>query len=146
MTQRQKTSLELTDFIHSEEFSLKLHEKTIKKILREQNFILSNLNIILVDDEYLRSLHRQFLNEDSYTDVMTFPIEEGENREAEIYISLERANINAKNFSVSIEEEVTRLIIHGLLHLKGYDDKDNLSRTEMRKEEDRLLKKYWPKV
>ena len=103
------------------------------------------MNIILVDDEYLRSLHRQFLQKDSYTDVMTFPIEEEEDREAEIYISLDRAQINAKHFDVQIEKEVARLIIHGLLHLKGYDDKDKISRAEMRREEDRLLKIYWQK-
>jgi rRNA maturation RNase YbeY len=145
MTHRKKTNLELTDSISSEVLSLKLYEQTIQNILKDENLVLSSLNIILVDDEYLRSLHRQYLQKDFYTDVMTFPIEEGEDREAEIYISLDRAQMNAKRFNIRIEEEVARLIIHGLLHLKGYDDKDEISQTEMRREEDRLLKIYWQK-
>jgi rRNA maturation RNase YbeY len=115
----------------------------IEKIFVQEGIELHNLGIILVDDAFLKSLHKKYLGEDSYTDVITFPIEEGEEREAEIYISLDRARINAERFKVNIEEEVARLIIHGLLHLQDFDDADATSKNRMKKEENRLLEKYW---
>jgi rRNA maturation RNase YbeY len=146
MTHRNKINLELTDYYTIDGISLKNYEQNIRKILEGEGLNRINLNVILVDDEYLRSLHREYLQEDSYTDVMTFPIDEGENREAEIYVSLDRARHNAKRFNVRIDEEIARLIIHGLLHLKGFDDKNKISQTKMRREENRLLKTYWHEI
>ena len=146
MTHRNKINLELTDYYTTNGISLKNFEQNIKKILEGEGLHHIKLNVILVDDEYLRSLHRDFLKEDSYTDVITFPIDEGEHREAEIYVSLDRAQHNAKRFNVRIDAEIARLIVHGLLHLKGFDDKDKISQTKMHREENRLLKTYWHKI
>ena len=139
----KKTKLELS--VHgSENFSpLPEFRSIIYAVLDEKEIQLSNLHVILVDDEYLKSLHRQFLQSDTYTDVMTFPIEEGDNGEAEIYISLERARLNAEYYRVELDDEIARLIIHGLLHLKGYDDANERSRKIMHEEENRLLAKFW---
>jgi rRNA maturation RNase YbeY len=117
----------------------------ILAVLDEKKMQLAYLHVILVNDEYLKSLHRQFLQSDTYTDVMTFPIEEGENREAEIYISLDRARLNSEQYRVELDDEIARLIIHGLLHLKGYDDSNEGSRKMMHEEENRLLEKLWKK-
>jgi probable rRNA maturation factor len=70
-------------------------------------------------------------------------MEEPDEREAEIYISLDRADQNAGEYDVELPEEIARLIIHGLLHLKGYDDKNNSAQQQMLALQERLLDVYW---
>ncbi len=107
----------------------------------ELNLKADSVNVVFVDDSTLRAMHRQYLDDDTFTDVMTFDLGE-ENIEGEIYISTDRALAQADEFGVTPEEEVVRLIIHGLLHLKGYDDTTEKLRSEMKQMEDRLVEKY----
>lgn len=95
-----------------------------------------DLNIIFCTDDELLEINQNFLNHDFYTDIITFPIEEDENRlEAELYISLDRVKDNSSNLNVNFELELYRVIIHGVLHLCGYDDSSSSEKEIMRAQE-----------
>ncbi len=118
-----------------------LLQQFIRRVIREEKIPVVELRIIFVDDEHLRRLHRDFLDDDTYTDVMTFNLGSEQAIEGEIYISVDRARVHAREFRVPLEEELVRLIIHGLLHLKGYDDQTPPERARMRTRENEHLKK-----
>ena len=140
---QKKIKIEITDSHPQDLISLNSYRDMIHQIIMEEKIPVTAVHVIAVDDEYLRSLHRQFLKEDTYTDVMTFHMEEEDEKDGEIYISVDRACQNAKDYCVELSEEIARLIIHGLLHLKGYDDKDELSKQQMHGLEDLFLTQYW---
>jgi len=97
------------------------------------------LAIIFTDDEQLRQMHDQYLNDNTYTDVMTFNLGDEASIEGEIYISLDRARAQSEAYHVNLMEEVSRLIIHGVLHLAGWDDLDPADRRKMKTREDGLV-------
>ena len=113
-----------------------------QSILEAVQLSPETLGIIFVDDQTLQRMHEQYLNDPELTDVITFDLGEKGRIEGEIYISVDRAADQAKAFNVAFAEEVLRLIIHGILHLKGYDDLQPEARAEMKKEEDRLVEKF----
>ncbi len=117
------------------------YREVVLGFLRENPLKVKSLALIFVTDDYLRDLHRQYLDDDSYSDVMTFNLGDGPEVEGEIYISVDRARIQAAEYGVALEEEIARLIVHGLLHLQGYDDRTEAERQQMRKLEDRFLEK-----
>lgn len=143
MKVKKKIKIEFTDSHPQNPILLNSYRDLIKQIIAEEKIPIAGIHIITIDDEYLKSLHRQFLNEDTYTDVMTFYMEEDDEIDGEIYISIDRASQNAKHYHVELSEEIARLIIHGLLHLKGYDDKDKSDKQQMHFLEDKFLKHYW---
>jgi len=81
------------------------------------------INYIFCSDHYLHSINKRFLRHDDYTDIITFDYAEDERIRADVYISIDRARDNANTYGVSVQDEVHRLLIHGLLHLLGYADK-----------------------
>jgi probable rRNA maturation factor len=96
-------------------------KEIVKKVNREMHIKAKSCNIIFTSDQDLAELHGKYLNDPSPTDVMTFNL--GDDKiEGEIYISSERAKNQALQFNVSYDSEIIRLIVHGLLHLAGYDD------------------------
>lgn len=100
------------------------------------------LSIIFNSDEALLEINKQFLNHDFYTDIISFPLEEtDEYLEAELYISIDRIVDNAQKLGKSFENELHRVIIHGVLHLCGFGDKTELEEKEMRAKEDEYLQK-----
>lgn len=115
-----------------------------KAVIGDEELPVKSLSIVVVDDDYLRELHGRFLNDDSVTDVMTFDLSDPGSAEveAEIYISAERAAEHAGRFNVSPQNEMARLLVHGLLHLRGYDDHEEAGRESMRNKEDHYLQKY----
>jgi probable rRNA maturation factor len=117
-------------------------DKLVKHVLRVEKIPVREIHIIFVEDEYLRGLHKKYLNDDTPTDVMSFNLSDDDHIEGEIYISLDSAKSQAPRFDVSFDFEIARLIIHGLLHLKGYDDSTAPERKEMRAKEDYYLDKY----
>ena len=121
---------------------LKWAEKIGKTVLQEE--LCENegiLSIVLVNDSEIQKLNTQFLGRNYPTDVIAFPLEKNHDEIwGEIYISMDRAKEQANDFHVSLIEEFTRLVIHGILHLLGYDDQINIDKTRMRKKEDHYLK------
>ncbi len=101
---------------------------------------VASIAVILVDDDRLLQMNRRFLSHDYLTDVITFPIE-SRPIEGEIYISLDRAREQARDYGHGLTDEVRRLAAHGALHLAGYDDATELERERMRMLEDRYLER-----
>ena len=94
-----------------------------KNILNDNNHSTATISIILSNDEKLFQLKKQYFQQDELTDVITFNLEsDGDPVEGEIYISLNRVSENARKFKQNIGRELKRVIIHGCLHLLGYDD------------------------
>lgn len=129
-------------FYDETEFRLKGWIKTVK-IVREvigiENKISGDLNFIITNDETLHKMNVQFLNHDYNTDVITFNYNSGHIISGEIYISIETVAENAQNYKVSLNTEVLRVMIHGVLHLLGYDDKTETQKSVMRSNEDKWL-------
>ncbi len=98
-----------------------------------------DLSVVFLDDESLAEMHGTYLDDPSPTDVITFDLSDDDVFEAEIYISVARAREHAAQFNVSWESEVIRLVIHGMLHLAGFDDRNKSAYERMKKEEDRLV-------
>jgi len=124
--------------VHSDISGFKIPDHLYKIadwVCEQCKLYIVSLDIILINDEQLRELHKKYLNDDSYTDVMTFNTGDKNNIEGEIYISVERAAVQAKQYKVSLQEELARLVIHGCLHLAGYDDKETTSLARMKHKE-----------
>lgn len=117
---------------------LKLKE-LLKEIISGSEMRPGDLSIILTGDLNLRRINVQFLEHDYFTDVITFNYNEDNNINGEVYISIDTVRSNAINYNVSLDNELTRVIIHGVLHLTGLNDKTSLEREMMRKAEDRWL-------
>lgn len=124
-------------------FKLKNPRKTtswIKTVIKKEKRGLINLNYIFCDDEYLRGINNQFLNHDTYTDIVTFNYNPSVKEiEGEIYISIDRVAENAKTLGSDFDSELHRVMIHGVLHLIGYNDKTKSEKSLMRKKEDSYL-------
>lgn len=107
--------------------------------LRE-GYELQALNIICCNDDFLLEINQAYLQHDYYTDIITFDLSESEKTiEGELYISIDRINENAQELSVSFEQELHRVIVHGTLHLLGYLDKTEQDQEIMRSKEDTYL-------
>lgn len=112
-------------------------------VTKKLNLKLFSLIINFVNPDYMRKINKQYLNHDYSTDILTFNYSQNLHIiDAEIYVSLYDAFQNAENWKVSVENEVARLIIHGILHLCGFDDQSEKERKLMRKKEDELVAEF----
>jgi len=101
---------------------LKEINRFLDKVIRDEERVPGDLLFILSDDESVLNINREFLKHDSYTDVIAFDDSVDEIVSGEIYISIDTVRKNAREYGCSIREETVRVMIHGLLHLCGYDD------------------------
>lgn len=115
----------------------------LKDLVNEEGFKLGELNYIFLDDEGLHKINLEYLNHDTYTDIITFDNSEVEDMiEGDIFVSVDRIAENAKKFEVDFETELTRVMAHGVLHLCGYLDKKPADVKLMREMEDKYIGKY----
>ncbi|MCF0065734.1 rRNA maturation RNase YbeY [Dyadobacter chenwenxiniae] len=115
-------------------------KKWIKNTSLSEGYEIADLNYIFCDDEYLLEINKQYLDHDYFTDIITFDNSEEDNViEGDIYISVDRVKENAATFEADFETEMRRVLIHGLLHLMGYDDTDEKLKAAMRAKEDQYL-------
>ena len=103
-----------------------------------ENIKDANINVIFVDDDIILEMNKKYLNHNFTTDVITFDFDE-ENIAGEIYISVDTAERQAKEYNVSLKNELKRLSIHGVLHLIGYDDDTDEKREIMHQLENKYL-------
>ena len=128
-------------FEDTEEFDLsKLNvEANIEKLVNNENRTLGDVNYILCSDAYLLDINRQYLNHDYYTDVISFDYCEDNVISGDIFISVDTVADNAKEYGVTFEKELARVMIHGVLHFVGYNDKSDEEVPVMRAKENQYL-------
>jgi probable rRNA maturation factor len=114
----------------------------IKSIAQKEKKETGNLNYTFTSDEGLLKINVQYLNHNTYTDIITFDYSEGKIISGDIFISIDRIRENAEKFEVSFEEELHRVMIHGVLHLCGYKDKTKTDSDLMRKKENAALRVF----
>jgi len=129
------------------EIKFKLQQKrTIKnwliEVAKQEKKKIGNLNVIFYNDKQLLEINKQYLNHDTLTDIITFDYSEKELLHGDIFISVERVKENAQKFNVSFEEELGRVMAHGILHLCGYKDKNNNEKKLMKQKEEEALLLY----
>lgn len=128
---------------HRENVSLNADEKLIIKWLTNSvnslDYSIGELSFVFCSDDYLRKLNIKHLNQDYFTDVITFDYSKEMSLIGDVFISTERVKENAKLFNVSFNEELFRVIIHGVLHLCGFKDKTKEEKAEMRSKENNFL-------
>ena len=100
------------------------------------------INLIFCDNNKLNSFKKEYFNDDVLTDIVTFPIKNDDDLEAEIYISVEMAKINSKELNVSLDNELSRLIIHGILHLIGFKDDTEDSKKIMFLKQEEIISNF----
>ncbi len=134
--------------VHFAHRELLLNEEQIREVVASavvgEGFSIRELSIVLADHETVRDLNREWLGHDYETDVVSFPLDDAALAEGlvdgEIYVDLDTAAERAPDFATSFENEALRYVIHGLLHLMGYDDSTGEKREAMRRLEDRYLR------
>tara|TARA_B100000965_G_scaffold169682_1_gene141509 strand:+ start:519 stop:962 length:444 start_codon:yes stop_codon:yes gene_type:complete len=110
------------------------------KVLSLENFNCAEISIILSNREFVSNLKKQYFNVDVFTDVIAFNLEDkGDNIDGEIYISIEDVLENSKKYNITFNDEFKRVLIHGLLHLLGYDDTTEKQKNIMRKLENKYM-------
>ena len=114
----------------------------IKNVISEENKELGEVNYIFCDDKYLLGKNIKYLDHNTLTDIITFNYCEGEVISSDIMISIERIMENSSIFENSFSEELNRVMIHGILHLIGYNDKTDGEKEIIRKKEDYYVNKF----
>ena len=114
--------------------------KWVKDVAAKHGKIVGEIAYIFCSDEYIIDVNRKFLNHDYYTDVITFDYSEGKKIAGDIFISLDTVRTNAEAFNQDYYNELERIIIHGILHLCGFKDKEPNDKEEMTQQEDEAIK------
>ncbi|MGM5469133.1 rRNA maturation RNase YbeY [Flavobacteriaceae bacterium LMO-SS05] len=125
-----------TDFNLENEIEL---SNWISSVIKSEGFKEGDINYIYCDDDYLFNLNTEFLNHDTLTDVISFDYRIGKIIHGDIYISIERVLDNSKVFKVKFLEELCRVMVHGVLHYCGYNDKSTEDIAQMRNKENHYL-------
>ena len=119
-----------------------IYKKWLQALAQNEQKKLGNINYIFCDDDYLLNLNLQYLQHDTLTDIITFDYCEEDTISGDIYISIERVRENAVIFKVSFDEELLRVLAHGIMHLCGYKDKSDDDAAKMRQKENFAIQKF----
>jgi probable rRNA maturation factor len=119
-----------------------LFSEWIESIIQSEEKVLGEISYIFCDDDYLLSINQQYLDHDTLTDIISFDYTEGNIISGDIFISTERVRDNAFDLSISFEEELKRVMAHGVLHYCGYKDKSESDTLLMRSKEDEKIKLF----
>ena len=124
------------DFLLEDE---SIYQEWISRIVLSENKSEGEINYIFCDDEYLININNEYLNHDTYTDIISFDYSVGDLIQGDIFISTERVTENAIEFNVPFENEIKRVLSHGILHYCGYKDKSEYDAKLMRQKEDEKI-------
>ena len=118
------------------------YEDWISRIIESEGFDEGEINYIFCDDEYLHKINVEYLDHDTLTDIISFDYTVGNLIQGDIFVSVERVKDNANDFNVSFEEELKRVLSHGVLHYCGYKDKSPKDEALMRSKEEEKMKMF----
>ena len=128
-----------TDFVLDNETK---YSDWLNRIIIQEQMSLGQLDYIFCDDEFLLRLNREYLNHDEFTDIITFDYSEENMISGDIFISIQRVYENALLFETAKDDELLRVMAHGVLHLVGYGDKTAKEGGVMRLKEDEMIKLF----
>jgi rRNA maturation RNase YbeY len=128
-----------SDFILEQE---PVYASWIETIITSESKTVGEISYVFCDDEYLHAINMQYLNHDTLTDIISFDYTEGDVISGDIFVSIERVKDNAIDFKVSFEEELKRVLAHGVLHYCGYKDKTDTDVAFMRAKENEKIKLF----
>jgi probable rRNA maturation factor len=111
----------------------------ISDVIKSENKKVGEINYIFCDDEYLLQINQEHLQHDFYTDIISFDYTVGNEINGDVFVSVERVKDNALDFNVSFDEELKRVLVHGVLHYCGYKDKSEADVLLMRSKEDEKI-------
>ena len=114
----------------------------IKSVAADYGFAVGNINYIFCSDERELEVNRQFLGHDYYTDIITFDYSTPSVLNGDIFISLDTVRSNAEQLGIAFEDELLRILIHGVLHLTGQGDKTPETKAQMTEKEEKALAKF----
>jgi probable rRNA maturation factor len=123
-------------------FKLSRPRKTtrwIREVISREKQELAHLSYIFCSDEYLLAINQQYLKHKTLTDIITFDYSDGGPIEGDVFVSVDRVRANAEELKTAFDDELHRVLIHGVLHLIGYSDKSPAEKLAMRKKEDAYL-------
>lgn len=132
----------MIDFNYETEFTIENEDAIsnwISNVIKSEDKKEGEINYIFCDDEYLLQINQEHLQHDYYTDIISFDYTVGNEINGDMFISVDRVKENAKDFNVSFEDELKRVIVHGVLHYCGYKDKSEDEELLMRSKEDEKL-------
>ena len=118
------------------------YEDWISRIIESEGFDEGEINYIFCDDDYLHKINVEYLDHDTLTDIISFDYTVGNLIQGDIFVSVERVQDNAKDFNVSFEEELKRVLSHGVLHYCGYKDKSLEDEAVMRSKEEEKMQMF----
>ena len=114
----------------------------LSQVILSENKKEGDINYIFCDDEYLLQINEQYLNHDTLTDIISFDYSVGNELHGDIFISVERVADNAIDYKVTFDEELKRVLVHGVLHYCGYKDKTDQDEEIMRKKENEKIQMF----
>ncbi len=131
-------------FFHCEDIEFSLQQQAalqnwVAKVVATEAQLLGEVNFIFCSDSYLLNINQQYLQHDTYTDIITFDYGEDNTIAGDIFISVERVHENATKYAATPSDELHRVMVHGVLHLLGYKDKAPSDKAEMTDKEDFYL-------
>jgi len=132
----------MINFFSETDFDLSKAEEIkvwISSIIISEGYEEGDITFVFCDDPYLNSINVKFLGHDTLTDIIGFDNTIGKQVQGEVYISIDRVTENARDFDVCFEDELHRVIIHGILHFCNYNDKTDLEKKLIREKEDLAL-------
>ena len=135
----------MISFNYETEFELPNEDQLsnwLSQVILSENKKEGDINYIFCDDEYLLNINEQYLDHDTLTDIISFDYTVGNELHGDIFISIERVRENAQDFNVTFDEELKRVLAHGILHYCGFKDKSEEDEQLMRQKEDEKIKMF----
>jgi probable rRNA maturation factor len=132
----------MINFNYETEFTLENEEAIsswLSAVIHSENKSEGEISYIFCDDEYLHKINLEYLNHDTLTDIISFDYTMGNEISGDIFVSIERVLDNSKDYSTSFEDELKRVLVHGVLHYCGYKDKSEIDESLMRSKENEKL-------
>ena len=135
----------MIDFVYNTDFRLankEIFSRWLISVANDEGFLIDTLVFLFVDDKEILEMNKKFLKHDYYTDVITFGDIKDKKISGDIAISIERVLDNSKTYAVEFEDELKRVMAHGLLHIMGYDDRKSNDKSVMSEKENKAIKMF----